>query len=270
MKFKTVFEFKDYKVFLQYQIDLNKQIQSYKSKLSKAAGCQKSFFSQVLNADAHFAPEHSISLSIFWGLNSIETEYFVTLVQIARAGTSAWREFLNKKLILLKAQNDDLTTRFINKEIINDERKTMIYYSSWQYAAVHILLSIPDFRTPEIISARLQIDINLVIRILKQLKEMGLASMKNEKWEIGSSNIHIPKDSIMNIVNHSNWRSRAMNNILTNKENDIHYTAVHSLSFNDILLVKQRIFEMIDETRRIVEPSKEEELVCISCDFFRI
>ncbi|MFX6794117.1 hypothetical protein ABTH15_20060, partial [Acinetobacter baumannii] len=77
---------KDYKQFLLLQVAAHAGEYGYKSKLAVAAGCQKSFFSQVLNAHVHRTPEHALGLARFWKLNRLERDYFLELVNHARAG----------------------------------------------------------------------------------------------------------------------------------------------------------------------------------------
>jgi len=62
----NVFNHLDYKDFLKIQIEENHEAYGYKSRLAKAANCQKSFLSQVLNSHIHLTPEHAVGLCQFW------------------------------------------------------------------------------------------------------------------------------------------------------------------------------------------------------------
>lgn len=51
---------------------------------------------------------------------------------------------------------------------------------------------------------------------------------------------------------------------------EIPYTMVQSMTVPAAEKIKQRLLEFIDESRKITGPSKEEELICITCDLFRV
>jgi hypothetical protein len=50
----------------------------------------------------------------------------------------------------------------------------------------------------------------------------------------------------------------------------VHFTIVQSLSRADFESVKRLVLETIDGYRKIANPSKEEELICFTTDFFRV
>jgi hypothetical protein len=48
----------------------------------------------------------------------------------------------------------------------------------------------------------------------------------------------------------------------------LHYTAVHALSIKDVERVKEIMIGAIRQSREVVKPSPEEELICVACDVF--
>ena len=69
---------------------------------------------------------------------------------------------------------------------------------------------------------------------------------------------------------HLNWRKRANENYRRNDPEAIHYTAIHGLSVADVDKIRHLVLKAIEESRAIVAPSKEEDAVCFTCDFFRV
>jgi hypothetical protein len=49
----------------------------------------------------------------------------------------------------------------------------------------------------------------------------------------------------------------------------LHYTAVHSLSQADFHKIREQLLGMLDRTRAIIAPSAEEDLACLTVDWFR-
>jgi uncharacterized protein (TIGR02147 family) len=265
----NVFSTYDYKKFLAAQIESHRDEYGYKSKLADAAGCQKSFFSQVVNAHVHLTPEHALGLANYWKLNQREREYFLELVNYGRAGTKDLGDYIKEKLISLRKENEHLGKRYSQPNLSVPNDLAAVYYSSWHYSAIHILLTIPQYQTPAKVAKRLHLPEPYVVEILRQLQALELVTKHQDgSWRASKKSLHLPKDSVFNSVNNSNWRQRATESSFRGGSDHIHYTGVYSLSVDDLAKLRELIFETIDRSRQIVGPSSEEELVCMSCDLF--
>lgn len=264
----SLFHETDYKKVIRDRIAQNEQSHGYKTLLARAAGCQRSFFSQALHTHVHLTPEHAVGLAKFWNLTEDETEYFLELVNLARAATPALREILERKLREIQRRNEDLATRFRKTRPL-EEAQQALYYSSWHWSAIHILLTVPEFRTPRAIAQRLEIPETFARQCLEGLAQMKLAEERGGKWHPAKSDIHLPQDSPLTAMNHGNWRGRAVADAQMRNPGALHYTALHSLSRSDFERIKRMLLEMIDATRAVVGPSKEEELACVAIDWFK-
>jgi uncharacterized protein (TIGR02147 family) len=265
----NIFRHLDYKNVLQDSLKENSETYGFKSRLAEAAGCQKSFLSQVLGGPIHLTPDHAANLCEFWKLSPAEREYFMELIQYARAGTKTLKEYSRKRIERFRLDQENLSKRFQEKKEIPDAAAA-IYYSAWHFSATHMLLTIPEFRTPEKIAERLQVPKPFAIEILKTLQSIGLAAEQKGEWTTTNSIVHLAKDSYLTGLNHGNWRSKATANAFLRRERDLHYTVVASVSRADIERLREMVFKFLDDTRKIMAPSKEEELVCLNCDFFEI
>src|SRR5262249_298331 len=148
--FMNLFECLDYKSYIAFHFRQNRKIHGYKSRLAEAAGCQRSFFSKAMGGPTHLTSEPPAGLTAYWKLTEIEAEYFIQLVNLERAGTPALREHIEKQLEKLRQDQNDLAKRFSEAKEISEEL-AQVYYSSWQYVAVHYLLSIAKYQTVEAI-----------------------------------------------------------------------------------------------------------------------
>src|SRR5437016_3714585 len=136
------FEFKEYKSFVRWKIDGNRGIRGYQSQLARAAGCSRSFLSQVLGRDIDLTRDHAAGLGEFWSLDPLQFEYFLTLVDLSRVRSEHLRNHLERKLARIRGDHSNLSKR-LGKEAIDGARAELIYYSSWTYGAIHMLLCVP-------------------------------------------------------------------------------------------------------------------------------
>ncbi|MBI3558478.1 MAG: DUF4423 domain-containing protein [Deltaproteobacteria bacterium] len=265
----SLFHTTDYKEVLRKKIEENPGERAYKSSLAAAAGCQLSFLSQVLHAEVQLTPDHAMGLAVHWGLNEDEREYFMGLVQHSRAGSKLLKSALEKKLDAIRARQENLSQRYKKPSLSPGERETL-YYSAWHWSAIHILITIPRFQSASAIAERLSLPQSVVEQALITLESMGLALKRGKHWVASQADIHLPKESLLNSIHHANWRNRAISDSQTRSKESIHYTAIHSLSRADFEQVKGLILNLIDSTRKIVGPSKEEELISVCLDCFKV
>jgi uncharacterized protein (TIGR02147 family) len=269
MKPSQVFDFENYKEFLAAKIRENKATVGYKSQISRAMKSPPSFLSQVLHGSVHLSGDHAYRLAQFWNLAANERDYFLDLVQLARAGTPDYRSHLKQRLDLLRKKSLDLSERFQQPKIGQIENE-WFYYSNWYFGAIHMLLTIPGFQRSLKISERLHIPVELVNEILNSLKSAGLAENKSDQWQVTQKSIHLNKESVVSSMNHILWRQRAIHSLEQPWKNGFHYSGLHTLSQKDMERVRSVLTQTIEEVREVVEPSPEEKLAVFNCDWFEI
>lgn len=265
----SIFKYIDYRNYILNKAEMVVQKHGYKAQLAQAAGCQRSYFSQVLNETADLLPEHCLGLSEFWNHSPTETEYFLNMVLYSRAGTKKLKTHFKEKLEHFKKEQENLAKRITDKVVLAEEHAA-IFYSNWQYLAITILISIPAFRKIAAISERLNLSEKVVKKALIDLEKLGMVYKSSDDWLATSATIHVPRESSFNAINHSHWRNKAVENAFISDEDSVHYTSVCTLSKTDVQRIKEMILQLIDESRTIVGPSKEEEIYCLTCDWFKI
>jgi uncharacterized protein (TIGR02147 family) len=264
----NVFNYDDYKSYLRAAIKESPE-RGYLTKLAAAAGCQKSYFTQVLHHHVHFTPEHATSLCRFWNFDDNEEDYFIELVNYARAGTQLLRHRIQKRLTQIKDEKLTLAKRFKASDI-TDEESRAFYYSSWLISAIHMAITIPDLQTVKSLSRHFRSEENEISKILEQLYKFGLAAKKGSAWVTTNKMIHLPRNSVFTSMNHLNWRNQALIDSQQHKKDSIHYTSITSLSKSDFYEIQQLVLKFIDQKRKIITPSKEEVLGCFTCDWFEV
>jgi uncharacterized protein (TIGR02147 family) len=264
----SLFGFDSYKGFIRSKIKENSEVYGYQSRLAEAAKCQRSFLSQVLSKEVHLTVEQAMGLCEFWKFGNDEQEYFLLLVQSERAGTESLKRFFERKLEGLLAKQKNLTDRF--KETAQSEKDNEIYYGSWHFAAIHGLVSIPSFQTVESISARLALPLKEVEATLSQLLRMGLVEKKGSRFRVGKTSLHLPKGSRFTPIFQAQWRNRAIMNSLEQNSDSLHYTSIVTISKKDLKRFEDMALRFLDETRALIAPSEDEEMVCFLMDLFKV
>jgi hypothetical protein len=168
-----------------------------------------------------------------------------------------------------RKERENIAKRVSLPRLDSTEKETF-YYSAWYWAALHVIVAIPEFRTTSAIAERLKLPKEFIETSLKQLESFGFVKQEKREWRLGIADIHLPKNSPLISLHHNHWRQRAVLDSALASADSIHYTTIHSISLKDYERVKEKIFELIEQCQRIVSPSKDEELVCMACDLFRV
>lgn len=239
------------------------------SRLADAAGCQRSYFSKVLKGSIHLTTDHASGLCDYLKFSNEEADYFMALVELGRAATPAYRRRIHSKLKMLRDEHENLTMR-LKRPAARLGEKEMLYYSAWYYSAIHILVSIPEFQSVEAIAKRLELNTSITLAALELLNSFGFVKQKGKAWIYAGSELHIPNDSPLVQLHHSNWRQRAVTDAQTIQSGSVHFTAVHSVSKEVAETIKTAALEFIENAVRTAGPSASEEMICLTVDCFKV
>lgn len=263
---KSVFEFSHYRPYFRHRLEAA-GARGSKAQIAESMGVQATYVSQVLQEKAHLSLEQAEAANIFLKHTTQESHFFLMLVQKDRAGTKSLREYFQKQL------DDVLNARMVLTERLGksqqlEENDRSWYYASWTPSAIHIATTIPTLRTVEKISAALNLSNEKVIETLEHLESVGLVRKEGLEFHPGLQQIRLGKDSHHILKHHTNWRLQAMQSLDREKINELHYSGVVSLSASDVVKIKDQLLESIKNNISIIKDSKEEELFCMTIDFF--
>ena len=226
---------------------------------------------KALRGKVDLTPEHATGISGYLGLDKLESRYFLNLIYQARAGTPALKSALKEELRELRDSHRLVTERIAAAGI--SVPRTEIesqYFSSWIWAAVHVATSIEKLNDSRAIAQYLGLTISRVQAVLEQLQAWGLVRFVEGRWTYEGGSFHLPKSSTLTEANHVTWRQRATADIQKNSRESLHYTSVFTLSQADLEALKESILQSIEKGRKIIGPSKPEELMCLAVDLFRV
>lgn len=240
------------------------------SRAAEALGCQRSYLSRIMSSEMHLTPDQAYLLGRFWKLPPLEQEYFQTLVDFERASNIGYREYVEAKLAEIRRKHESLTERIQRPNLKVTTEKEAIYFSSWQWSAIHFLTSSPKYRTVEALSERVGMNKESVTVFLTRLKDLGFVKSVGKNWEYAGGEFHLPKESPFVIQHHTNWRNRAALDAQLLNLDGIHYTNIQTASQKDIATLREMTFDFISSCKQVLDPSSPEEAVVVLCDVFKL
>ncbi|MCM0605949.1 MAG: TIGR02147 family protein [Xanthomonadaceae bacterium] len=268
---KEIFDYSDYREYLLAWIASRpNKGRGLRVSIAETIHSPVSHVSQVLKGISNLSFEQAEGLNELLGHSTEQADYFLLLVQLQRAGTPKLRARLKTQIEKARAKRLVLKDRLGVKSELSREDQ-VIFYSSWHYVAVHILLTIPEFQTKEKIARHLKLSLKRVTEILEFMMNLGLAELKNGKYIVGTTRIHLGNDSAMITKHHINWRLQAIQSLEREDFLDsLHYSSVVSISCEDVTQIKSVLVKAIENAKNLIRDSKEEELHSFCIDFFRV
>lgn len=261
--------FPDYKAFIHAIEEQSRGFsRGFRRKLAEAMDCKPAFVSQVLNGPGHLSLEQGYRAAGHFGLNRDAKRYFMLMLELERSGTNDLRAHFEAELEILRPKLLDLKDAVSSQEI-SPEAQGM-YYRHWSYAAIHILTTIPRYRTPLAIAEALSLKEEEARDGIEFLLRVGLLSLEKGQLKPGSKQLHLSRESNWIEAHHTQWRLRAIERLHLGREEDMHYSTVSSLSRHDFHRLKTKMVEWVREYSATVQDSPEEELVAFSIDFYRM
>ncbi len=267
----TLLGYENYKTYLLDRLNAKEGLgKGARSRLCEAMRCQGAYLSQVLKGSAHLSPEQADAANRFLGHTEEESEYFLLLLQYARAGTDNYRAFVQRLLQKFKKRRAYLKERLEPQDKELSLEQKIRYYSAWYYAAIHIFTTIPGAGKIDIIHKRLGLEPVLVAKVLEFLLSCGLVVKKKEIFEASVKRLHMDHDSDLAIGSHSSWRLRSMQSLSGGQEEDLHYSSAVTLSKKDAIRIREQLIDSLAVAKETIRNSPAEELYCLSLDWFAL
>jgi uncharacterized protein (TIGR02147 family) len=266
-----VFEFESYKRYVNARISsLPKKGRGEFRRISSALKMHTTLVSQIFRGEAkNLSFEQACELCEYLGLTDLETDYFLKLVQMERAGTERSRKLLRKQLAALRAQAEQVASRLPQRKELTDAERA-IFYSSWRYSAVRLATSIKGLHSIDQIAERFMISKAEARAIVDFLLATGLCIEKDGEIHMGPKNTHTEAGSPLAVRHHTNWRLRAVQRIEKLGPQELAFTAPVSIAKKDMAKIRARILEMIEDVAKTVKASEPEQLACLSIDWIEV
>lgn len=265
---RDIFDYTDYKAFLRDRLaELRSGGRGTQGRLAQAMNCQPAYLSMVLSGNGNLSLEQADRAAKFLGLATLEGDYLLALVQRERAGTASLQRRFSAELDRLRGERQNLSHRLTNLETLPDDVKA-IFYSTWYYPAIHLMLTIPSKRTPTAMASYLRLPVETVAQVLEFLTRHGLAQASADGLIVGPSRLHLGTDSPFLAQSQKNWRQMSWQSLQRPRPDDFHYSSLISGSRRDLPIMREVMIQAIAELRKIIRTSQEEDLFCYNLDLF--
>ncbi len=266
----NVFESRNYKAFLNGWFRRPEAEKGVRGRLAAHIRCQPSFLSQVLNGKPELSLEQAYRASAFLGFDGEETEYFLILVQRAKASDHALIRYFDSQIDARLAARAKITNRVKAGVSLSAADQTK-YYSSWIYSAIHILAALSATNRRATIASHMRLSRGRVDAVVDFLVEAGVLHEENGgELTLGQTRMHLPTGAVMLPKHHENWRKRAVEAMEEPRPNDLHYSLVMGLSESDVVKVRDLVLDLISRSETVLKESKEKTACVLLADFFEI
>lgn len=264
-----IFEFSDLRRFLgAYLTSLPNNGRGELGRIARALEVHPSLITVILKGEKQFTLEQGNDLCDYLKFTELEADFFLILVQLARAGKPNLIARLNRQLQSLKRRSRELKERLPDRVEMSAEAKA-VFYSQWYYSGIRMLTQILDDQSPESIASRLQLPRPVVVEVIQFLLSQGLLKQTQNGFALGPSKIHVASGDPLVFRHHMNWRQKALAKFPRVEPDELHFTGPLSISRTDAEVVRAILLKGIDETFKIVDPSPSEEVFCLNIDWFR-
>lgn len=267
----SLFQHSDYKSYVLERIEgMPKAGRGEFQKIAQTLSMHSTRVSHIFRGDMHLTLEQAAGLCRYWGMAQIEAEYFIVLVQLARAGTEDARKILKAQAQSLRSRSKELITRVPQDRALTESEKG-IFYSSWQYSAVRLLTSIDEFQTLEALATRLDVSRERMREILDFLVDTGLCILKNDRYQMGPKTTHLESNSPLIARHHSNWRLKALPRHEKLSPRELAYTCPVSLNRKDQEVLRELLVQTVQTFLKTVTASEPSDMVaCLTIDWFEV
>lgn len=244
-----IYEFQSYKSLFNSLCD--QYGRGATTALAEYLSCKPGFVSQVLKGDStHFSLEHILKGCQFFRLGEAETKFVLLLGQYEKAGSHDLQRFFHQQIRDIQHSQQQIKSKISPRGPEMTEADMGVYYSHWAYMAVHILVSLKSVNTIPQLSERLGLPLDMISQVCDFLCTRGLIDKNEGRYEIGKTRLHLPANSPLVRSLHQNWRLRAIENLGTSSDKNLHYSSVMTMSVKDAHEVRTLLLELIKQKEK--------------------
>lgn len=268
---RTIFEYSDYKSFVLDRIqNMPKRGRGELQRIATSLRMHSTTISQVFRGHKDLTREQAAGLCLHFGMTDLETDYFLNLVDLSRAGSKELTQITEKRLASIRSRAQNISDRITKDRVLSHAEKSE-FYSNWYYSAIRLLTDLPEYRNVDRIAERLDLPLRVVNEALRFLLETGLCIDKSGSPEMGPKRTFIENTSPLIARHHTNWRLQSVErSTKIDLGRDLMLTAPMTLSNRDADKIRSLLLEVIEQAMKINTASPSEDLRCLCIDWFRV
>lgn len=263
----NIFEFEDYRTFLKTYLSLEEnQSSGARKRLLLSTGISSSLLTQILSEKKQLSSEQAFEIAIHMGFTDKETDYFLNLIDISRAGSIKLKERFLRKMRQMQEESRKIVAKVSQKFSLSEEQKA-VYYSSWIYTAIRNLVPTDQAKSVKEIAIKLNIPESTAEGAVQFLIEAGLIEQIDDGYAYRSGYTHLDSSHPLIFRHHQNWRQRAIHRMDHFNENHLHYTCPMAISKAGAKRLRDHLLEEIKALNRSLKDTADVSY-CLNIDFF--
>lgn len=223
--------------------------------------------SQVFNGDKELTPDQAFLCAEFLGLNDLEREFFILLVNYSRASHYKLKDFYSDQIKEHRKKALSLSSHMKKSTVISDEAK-QIFYSDWSYSAISLATCIDKIKSADDVARYLKLDLIEVKSKLNFLLQHNLVVEKEDGLALGTGTTFLDKKSPLLNSHRKNWRIKGMEDL--SRKDSLFLVAPLCLSKKLRKKLHANLLKVINETLEDISKEDAEELVCLNIDLFPV
>jgi uncharacterized protein (TIGR02147 family) len=266
----NIFDFKDYRKYLKKRIaSMPRRGRGELSRIARALDIHNTMLSHVMKETADLTLEQTLKLSDHLGLNMVERDYLVELVNWSRASDVKAREYCLNRIDSIKHKARDLKTRLQAQNELNEEDRAF-YYSSPIYSYVRLLSSIPRYQTFDAMEKETQLAPRKLRAVIDFLVSRNLCVEEGGLIVYADTPTYIEASSPLVGRHHLNWRGKVREKLENLRDEDLVFTYPTTISEEDFQILREKMVQFVSEFKKTSAPSPSEHLYCFNLDWVKI
>ncbi len=267
----NIFKIGDYQIVIKRLVEGRKLLDpnfTYE-KLAEKIKVPKSYLSRVLSGKYDLSADQAFLLTRVFELTTLETDFFVMLVEFNRSATPARREYLRKKLQLIVDEQNEVRSHIQGNELKTDDEKAGLYYGDPHCQTVHICMAIDRFREkPGLLLEPLRISASRLEDILRRLERCQIIKRSSKGIELVANFLHLPKGSPLFPLWQSQQRATVFAKMLENLETTFDVNAVFSADDETFTQVREILLETLTRIQTLSNSARHNDAYQLAINFF--
>jgi uncharacterized protein (TIGR02147 family) len=236
------------------------------AKIARHLKVHSSLVSQVLAGEKNFSPEQLQQVTAYLGMNELESEFSLFLLERERAGTKQYKDYWQKKIEETRKRSLNLSER-VAKDVVLTDAQRAVFYSSWIYSAVRIFTSLGNGATTEQICDHLALPRKTALEVLAFLVEARLVIQEGGLYKTGPQRTHLEFGSPFLVRHHTNWRLRSIAQADFLSREELMFTGPLTISRADFAHIREELTHMIQSVSERVKHTSPEDIACLNIDW---
>jgi uncharacterized protein (TIGR02147 family) len=241
-----------------------------KASFAQFIGCQQSFLSQILRGKPDLSIEHGLLANEFLEHTKDEARHFLLLLQYGRAASKRLRDYYREEIESSLAEQRKVIKKIDPKARSISEHAKGVYYSSWAFGAAHMLSGIDVQGQIDFLTKKVGVKRDDLANIIRFLLEQGLLTEIAGQYRPANKRIHLPATDPLVLSHHKNFRLRALEEMHTLKNDNLHYSTLMTVSKSDMLIIKDLVLRLVQQVDEVVMPAANESALQMNIDLFEI